>query len=110
MTFHGHDWLINGEPHNRDAPVRVGDLQLWEIVNETGLDHPFHLPGFFFQVVAIDGAPVTPRSWEDTVNVVARRRLTIAFRADERPGEWTYHRHILEHHETGMMGRFEGVR
>jgi len=110
MTFHGHDWLINGETHHRDAPVKVGDLQVWEIVNETNLDHPFHLHGFFFQVVAVDGAPVTPRSWEDTVNVVARRRLTIAFRADDRPGEWMYHCHILEHHETGMMGHFEVVR
>ena len=50
MTFHGHDWLINGEQHHHDAPVKVGELQVWELVNETGMDHPFHLHGFFFQV------------------------------------------------------------
>jgi hypothetical protein len=43
-----------------DAPVRVGELQVWELVNETGMDHPFHLHGFFFQVIAIDGAPTVP--------------------------------------------------
>ena len=29
---------------------------------------------------------------------------------DDRPGEWMYHCHILEHHATGMMGHFEVVR
>ncbi len=110
MTFHGHDWLINDEQHHHDAPIKVGELQVWEIVNETGMDHPFHLHGFFFQVVAIDGVPVTPTSWEDTVNVVGKGRVTIAFRPDDRPGLWMYHCHILEHHAAGMMGHFEVVR
>ena len=110
MTLHGHDWLVNGETHHRDAPVKVGELQVWDVVNDSGLDHPFHLHGFFFQVVAIDGVATTPRSWEDTVNIAARRRVTIAFRADDRPGEWMYHCHILEHHAAGMMGHFQVVR
>jgi FtsP/CotA-like multicopper oxidase with cupredoxin domain len=107
MTLHGHDWLINGETHHRDAPVKAGELQVWKIVNETGIDHPFHLHGFFFQVIAIDNARVRPTSWEDTVNVVAKQTVTIAFRPDNRPGEWMYHCHILEHHAVGMMGHFE---
>jgi FtsP/CotA-like multicopper oxidase with cupredoxin domain len=110
MTLHGHDWLINGEQHHHDAPVKVGELQIWELVNETGMDHPFHLHGFFFQVVAMDGAPTVPRSWADTVNVAAKGRVTIAFRPDDRPGKWMYHCHILEHHAAGMMGHFEVVR
>lgn len=110
MTLHGHDWLVNGETHHHDRPVKVGELQIWDIVNETGLDHPFHLHGFFFQVVGEEGAPVTPNAWKDTVNVPARKRVTIAFRADDRPGEWMYHCHILEHHAAGMMGHFEVVR
>jgi len=110
MTTHGHDWLINGQTHHQDAPVKVGELQIWDIVNETGMDHPFHLHGFFFQVVAVDGKPTVPAVWEDTVNVVARGKLTIAFRADDRPGEWMYHCHILEHHAAGMMGHFQVVR
>jgi len=27
--------------------VKVGDLQVWDVVNETLMDHPFHLHGFF---------------------------------------------------------------
>jgi FtsP/CotA-like multicopper oxidase with cupredoxin domain len=110
MTFHGHDWLINDQTHHHDAPVKVGELQVWEIVNETGMDHPFHLHGFFFQVVATDGVPAVPTSWEDTVNIVGKGRVTIAFRPDDRPGQWMYHCHILEHHAAGMMGHFEVVR
>jgi FtsP/CotA-like multicopper oxidase with cupredoxin domain len=41
ITLHGH-WLINDEQHHRDAPVKVGELQVWDLVNETGMDHPFH--------------------------------------------------------------------
>lgn len=110
MTFHGHDWLINDETHHHDAPVKVGELQIWNIVNETGMDHPFHLHGFFFQVIALDGVRTEPTSWEDTVNVVGKQTVTIAFRADDRPGTWMYHCHILEHHAAGMMGHFEVVR
>jgi len=110
MTLHGHDWLINGEQHHHDEPVKVGELQIWELVNETGMDHPFHLHGFFFQVVATDGVPTVPKSWADTVNVAAKGRVTIAFRPDDRPGKWMYHCHILEHHAAGMMGHFEVVR
>jgi len=110
MTLHGHDWLINGETHHRAEPVKVGALEVWEIVNDTGMDHPFHLHGFFFQIVAKDGVGTTPTAWDDTVNVPARQRVTIAFRADDRPGEWMYHCHILEHHAAGMMGHFEVIR
>jgi FtsP/CotA-like multicopper oxidase with cupredoxin domain len=109
MTLHGHDWLINGETHHRAEPVKAGELQVWNIVNETGIDHPFHLHGFFFQVIAVDNERVRPASWEDTVNIAAKQTVTIAFRADARPGEWMYHCHILEHHATGMMGHFEVV-
>jgi FtsP/CotA-like multicopper oxidase with cupredoxin domain len=109
MTLHGHDWLVNGEMHHHDAPVKAGELQIWEIVNDTGMDHPFHLHGFFFQVIAVDGERVTPHAWEDTVNVVGRGSVTLAFRPDARPGRWMYHCHILEHHAAGMMGHFDVV-
>ena len=41
---------INKEQHHRDQPVKVGELQVWDVVNDTRMDHPFHLHGFFFQV------------------------------------------------------------
>jgi FtsP/CotA-like multicopper oxidase with cupredoxin domain len=96
--------LMHGGHHQRDEPVRVGELQVWELVNETSQDHPFHLHGFFFQVLD-ESAP----AWKDTVNVPRKSRATIAWLPDDRPGEWMYHCHILEHHAMGMMAHFEVV-
>jgi FtsP/CotA-like multicopper oxidase with cupredoxin domain len=109
-SLHGVDWRIDGHAHHQAEPVRVADLQVWEVVNQTKMDHPFHLHGFFFQVLQVNGAPPPFWSWEDTVNVPAQGRVRIAWRPDDRPGSWMYHCHILEHHAAGMMAHFEVVR
>ena len=106
----GVDFTINRESHHRDQPVHVGELQVWDVVNKTPVDHPFHLHGFFFQVLEVNGDSPAFLSWEDTINVPARGRVRIAWLPDDRPGEWMYHCHILEHHAGGMMAHFEVVR
>lgn len=103
----GHVVLgINDVPFAELAPfpARIGETQVWTIVNEMDWAHPFHLHGFFFQVLGEDGAP---RSWHDTVDVPAHGERTIAVRFDERPGMWMFHCHILDHAEAGMMGMIE---
>jgi FtsP/CotA-like multicopper oxidase with cupredoxin domain len=106
----GLDFLVNKEMHHHDQPVRVGELQVWDVVNSSLMDHPFHLHGFFFQVLSINGKPPAFRSWEDVVNLPPRTTVRIAWMPEDRPGKWMYHCHILEHHEAGMMGHFEVVR
>lgn len=107
---HGLDFRIDGETHHHAEPVRVGELQVWDLVNDTRMDHPFHLHGFFFQVLAVDGEPPAWRSWEDVVNVPPKSTVRIAWMPDDRPGAWMAHCHILEHHAAGMMTHFEVVR
>jgi FtsP/CotA-like multicopper oxidase with cupredoxin domain len=106
----GLDFRVNGETHHHDKPVKVGELQVWDVVNSSLMDHPFHLHGFFFQVLSVDGQAPAFRSWEDVVNLPPRSTVRIAWMPDDRPGSWMYHCHILEHHEAGMMGHFEVVR
>lgn len=106
----GLDFLVNGDRHHQDRPVRVGEPQVWDIVNKSLMDHPFHLHGFFFQVLSVNGKAPEFRSWEDVVNLPPRSTTRIAWIPDDRPGSWMYHCHILEHHEAGMMGHFEVVR
>ena len=79
-------------------------VQSFEVVNESEMDHPFHLHGFFFQVMSRDGIDEDPVRlvWKDTINVPAKSRFTAAVRFDE-PGVWLYHCHILEHAEAGMI-------
>jgi FtsP/CotA-like multicopper oxidase with cupredoxin domain len=105
----GMDFVVNKEMHHRDAPVKVGELQVWDVVNSTLMDHPFHLHGFFFQVLSVDGKPPAWRSWEDVVNLPPKSTTKIAWIPDDRPGSWMYHCHILEHHEAGMMAHFDVV-
>jgi FtsP/CotA-like multicopper oxidase with cupredoxin domain len=106
----GLDFVVNGERHHHDEPVKVGELQVWEVVNSTMMDHPFHLHGFFFQVLAINGKKPEWRSLEDVINVPPRATVRIAWYPDDRPGSWMYHCHILEHHASGMMAHFDVVR
>jgi len=106
----GTDFLINDERHHNDAPVTVGELQIWDLANASHMDHPFHLHGFFFQVLAVNGVAPAFRSWEDTVNVPPKSNVLIAWMPDDRPGAWMYHCHILEHHAGGMMANFVVVR
>jgi FtsP/CotA-like multicopper oxidase with cupredoxin domain len=101
--------LMHAGHHQRVDPVRVGELQVWELVNETGQDHPFHIHGFFFQVLQQDGEPPPVLAWKDTVNVPRKSQTRIAWLPDDRPGEWMYHCHILEHHAMGMMAHFSVI-
>jgi FtsP/CotA-like multicopper oxidase with cupredoxin domain len=106
----GFDFVVNGERHHHDRPVKVGELQVWDVVNNTMMDHPFHLHGFFFQVLEIDGKKPAWRSIEDVINVPPKATARIAWYPDDRPGMWMYHCHIVEHHAAGMMAHFEVVR
>jgi FtsP/CotA-like multicopper oxidase with cupredoxin domain len=106
---HGVDFLVNGDTHNSDKAVYVGDLQVWEISNTSLMDHPFHLHGFFFQVIEENGKSPAYRAWKDSYNLKPKSKIKIAWMPDNRPGEWMYHCHILEHHEAGMMGHFEVI-
>jgi FtsP/CotA-like multicopper oxidase with cupredoxin domain len=93
---------VNGVPYWNAKPLEIalGDTEVWRIVNDTDFSHPFHLHGYFFQVLD----DTRTLEWKDTVNVPTKSELTIAVRFDERPGAWMYHCHILDHAEVGMMG------
>lgn len=105
----GIDFLVNGEMHGSDKPVTVGDLQVWEVANTSLMDHPFHLHGFFFQVLEENGVAPAYRAWKDTYNLKPKSKIKIAWMPDDRPGRWMFHCHILEHHEAGMMSNFSVV-
>ncbi len=105
----GMDFLVNGDVHVNDKPVKVGELQIWEVSNTSLMDHPFHLHGFFFQVIEQNGKAPEYRAWKDTINLTPRSKMKIAWMPDNRPGMWMYHCHILEHHAAGMMAEFEVI-
>ena len=103
------DFRVNKKMHGMDEPVMVGDLQVWEVSNTSLMDHPFHLHGFFFQVLEENGKAPAYKAWKDTYNLKPRSAIKIAWMPDNRPGLWMYHCHIIEHHAAGMMANFEVV-
>lgn len=105
-------FFVNGEtyPDVTPVPAGVGEVQVWDLVNLSGMAHPFHLHGFFFQIVERDGVAVSEPTWEDTFELRGEERVRIAFRPDDRPGLWMFHCHILEHVHGGMMGILDVTR
>lgn len=96
---------INDKPYWATKPftAKIGETQLWTLVNKTPWSHPFHLHGYFFQVVTETGAPIHPIEWKDTINVPFEKTVHVLVRFDDRPGEWMIHCHILDHAEGGLM-------
>jgi len=100
-------FTINDKTSPDVPPIVVprGEVRAFEIKNASEMDHPFHLHGFFFQLLERNGAPVGPDAlvWKDTMVVPMKSSIKVVARFDE-PGMWMYHCHILEHAEHGMMG------
>lgn len=103
------EYGINGVPFAKDHPITAtpGETQVWTIVNKTKWSHPFHLHGFFFQVLDDKGRHVQPLEWKDTVNVPLEQTVRVVVRYDDRPGSWMFHCHILDHADGGLMGMLD---
>ncbi|MEJ7810874.1 MAG: multicopper oxidase family protein, partial [Gemmatimonadaceae bacterium] len=102
--------LINGKGMDMarvDVSATLGATEIWEVENLVGMDHPFHLHGFQFQVLDRNGVAESYRSWKDVVNVPKHQSARFIVRYDDFPGKWMYHCHILDHEDHGMMGVME---
>ena len=95
-------WSLNGEFWPNVTPLMItrGQRVAIEMLNHM-MAHPMHLHGHAFQVIALNGAPLTG-AVRDTVLVPPMGSITIAFDANN-PGRWAFHCHNLYHMMTGMM-------
>jgi FtsP/CotA-like multicopper oxidase with cupredoxin domain len=76
------------------------------------MQHPIHLHGQRFLVVAIDGVPLEDLAWKDTVLIPSGKTADLLVDMSN-PGEWMLHCHIAEHLASGMMAMItitEGAR
>ena len=103
-SMDGHTW---GD--HRALPIAKGQRVVVEMSNRSGMAHPMHLHGHHFQVVGLDGTPLSG-AVRDTVLVPARGSVTVAFDAGN-PGRWLFHCHNLFHMAAGMMTEvaYDGV-
>jgi len=100
----GYQWGLNGKPSMHDTlfTVRQGDRVDLMMHNMTGMAHPMHLHGHYFQVVAVNGESIKG-AIRDTVLVPPSETVTIRFDANN-PGTWALHCHHIYHMNAGMMG------
>jgi FtsP/CotA-like multicopper oxidase with cupredoxin domain len=87
----------------RGEPLKI------RLVNERrsfhGMQHPIHLHGQRFLVLAVNGVPTDDLAWKDTVLVPAGSVVDILV-DPANPGRWMLHCHIAEHLAAGMMMQF----
>lgn len=103
-------FFLDGKPFDAtrdDAVVKGGTVEEWTLVNEDVFQHPFHIHVNPFQVIEINGKPVTDGVWWDTFPLPPRGSVTVRmkFRPDIT-GRTVYHCHILPHEDNGMMSAF----
>lgn len=108
---HSMAFLVNGKSFdmNRvDLTSKVGEVEVWEIFNNSHMDHPFHIHGTQFIVLdsKLDGkrrnAPY--RALHDTINLRPYETVRIKTVQHDK-GLRMFHCHILEHEGQGMMAQ-----
>jgi FtsP/CotA-like multicopper oxidase with cupredoxin domain len=128
ISFAGGQWLLNGLSFEMNGItaneiVNLGDLEVWEFVNQSGMPmmqmlHPMHVHAVQFQIyertVNAGGAPnyATVRDgfvdsgWKDTLILMPGERAKVLMRFWPHPGFFLYHCHNLEHEDMGFMRNF----
>lgn len=104
-------YTLNGETFDELPTLKLTKDDLVQITytNNSNVDHPMHLHGHFFQVIARDGEAVAGAILsKDTLLIKPDESYTIAFKADN-PGQWVQHCHELHHAAGGMMQKIEYI-
>lgn len=89
----------------------IGMFEVWEIINQSGMDHPWHQHVNEAQVLSITGGDPnyatmllnTPAK-KDVVIVPKMGSIKLLVPVMDFTGMTMYHCHILEHEDIGMMG------
>ena len=106
--------LINGQDFEVNPYLitsRVGTYEVWEIINWSGMDHPFHHHVNPAQVLEINGGDrgygslyTSIPAWKDTTIVPRWGSVKLLMPVKDYTGNTVFHCHIVEHEDIGMMG------
>ena len=108
MGMGNMEFTINEEvfPETEPFEVKEGDIVKATLINDSRFDHPMHLHGHYFQIIAKDGQKLDNPMVKDLINVKPGESYEIMFKADN-PGLWAFHCHDLNHAAGGMMTTLE---
>lgn len=105
-TMEPYAWTIDGAAWGEHRPVtaRGGERVVLSFHNMSMMGHPIHLHGHVFQVVRLNGRPVSG-ALRDTVHVPPMSMVDVALDAGEA-ARWMLHCHHMPHLASGMMTEF----
>lgn len=107
-------WMINGRRYPETDPleVREGERVRLLLHNLSGMPHPMHLHGHFFDLVGPDGVPAVAPIRKDTLVIGHGQLHVVEFTADNPGAHWLLHCHQLYHHHGGMATevRYQSAR
>ncbi|HZZ64300.1 MAG TPA: multicopper oxidase domain-containing protein [Candidatus Baltobacteraceae bacterium] len=98
-------FTINGKEYPYTTPIEVRKGQRIRIrwVNISGeAFHTMHTHGHYQRIIARDAQPVTWPDVEDTVGIGPGQRLDVLVDANQQPGNWLVHCHVLDHTEDSQ--------
>ncbi len=100
-------WTLNGKEYPATQPFNVKHGERFRIrwISLTGEDtHTMHTHGHYQQLIARDAQPVLMRDMQDTVALSPGQRVDVVVTADQQPGTWLVHCHVMDHTEdaSGM--------
>jgi FtsP/CotA-like multicopper oxidase with cupredoxin domain len=113
-TGHQVRWVVRDpatgkENMDVDWTFRRGDIVKLRLVNERrsfhAMQHPIHVHGQRFLVLAVNGVSNEHFVWKDTVLVPAGSTVDVLVELSN-PGRWMLHCHIAEHLSADMMMAF----
>ena len=100
-------FTLNGKSFPATTPLvaKMGETYLVRFMNEGLMNHPMHLHGLPFTVIARDGWLLSNPFQCDTLDVAPGERWDVLIKCTEE-GVWAFHCHTLSHAESpqGMFG------
>jgi FtsP/CotA-like multicopper oxidase with cupredoxin domain len=107
-------WLLRDPVTGRENMdinwrFRRGELVKLRLVSERqtvhAMQHPIHIHGQRFLILAVNGVPMRHHAWKDTVLLPAGATVDLLVEMTN-PGRWMLHCHIAEHLSADMMMAF----
>lgn len=102
------------DPNRVDVTMKLNSVEQWTLKNPaTGPAyqwHTFHIHQNAFQVVSIDGKPVSRVDWQDNVELPPGSTTVILIHPTDFVGRFVFHCHIAFHEDNGQMGVAQVLR
>lgn len=94
-----------------DYHIPMNNIEIWALVNQTMVAHPFHIHGIQFYVLDRDGntPPLNEQGRKDVILVNPNETVRFIAKFEDFADSlipYVYHCHVLMHEDDGMMGQY----